>query len=370
LSAIFKTTLSSTQKPATVRPQGLALSPNNARFSSLKGQDTIIKTSIKESSGLKFDQTGQSKISTSGPAFPAGGIFTLNSSKNKFVNGGNRNPDVKIEGNMSIGGPSLSSLLGLSASAAKEPVQKKQFMPSSGRISNTGTSSAPQKRYGAFDSAASAPSAAQTGFQHDFGASSMQGQARSEAYSSSISAGQSSVPVNPQPYDSQGQPTQVINGNVGAGSFNFNSMGSNSMGSNSMANNPMTTSPVRGGANSMTGSPQGGGFQMPTFQNNAYPGQSSAPVSNSMNRFDNMDRFGSIPNQPQMQNLINQAQPAPTNQNQAPVSNQGMPQWSGGGNWNIPPPPSDNGMATGNTMSSFGQLPSDGQPSYSQQVIF
>ena len=116
--------------------------------------------------------------------------------------------------------------------------------------------------------------------------------------------------------------------------------------------------------------PQGGGFQMPTFQNNAYPGQSSAPVSSSMNRFDNMDRFGSIPNQPQMQTLINQAQPAPTNQNQAPVSNQGMPQWSGGGNWNIPPPPSDNGMATGNTMSSFGQLPSNGQPSYSQQVIF
>ena len=176
-----------------MKPQGLSLSPNNARFSSLKAQDTIIKTSIKESSGLKFDQTDHSKISTSGPAFPATGISSLNSSKSKFVNGGNRNPDVKIEGNMSIGGPSLSSLLGLSGSAASGPIQKKQFTPSAGRISNSGTSSAPQKRYGAFDTAGSASSAAQTGYQHDFGASSMQGQARSEAYSSSISAGQMKV---------------------------------------------------------------------------------------------------------------------------------------------------------------------------------
>ena len=344
-----------------MKPQGLSLSPNNARFSSLKAQDTIIKTSIKESSGLKFDQANHSKISTSGPAFPATGISSLNSAKSKFVNGGNRNPDVKIEGNMSIGGPSLSSLLGLSGSAASGPIQKKQFTPSAGRISNTGTSSAPQKRYGAFDTAGSAQSAAQTGFQHDFGASSMQGQARSEAYSSSISAGQNSQPVsqsNPPPYDSQGQPTQVINGNVGAGSFNFNSMAGSSM-----------SGPMGNAVNSMAGQ-QSGGFQMPTYQNNAYSGQSSSPVSNSMNRFDNMDRFGAIPSQPQMQTLINQAQPAPANQNQAPVSNQGMPQWSGGGNWNIPPPPSDNGMATGNTMSSFGQLPSNGQPSYSQQVIF
>ena len=343
-----------------MKPQGLSLSPNNARFSSLKGQETIIKTSIKESSGLKFDQTDQSKISTSGPAFPAAGISSLNSSKSKFVNGGNRNPDVKIEGNMSIGGPSLSSLLGLSGSSASGPIQKKQFTPSAGRISNSGTSSAPQKRYGAFDTAGSAPSAAQTGFQHDFGASSMQGQARSEAYSNSISAGQSNQPVNPPPYDSQGQPTQVINGNVGAGSYNFNSMGSNTMTSNG---------PMGIGTNTIGGQ-QSGSFQMPTFQNNAYPGQSSAPGSNSMNRFDNMDRFGSIPNQPQMQTLINQHQPPPANQNQAPTANQGMPQWSGGGNWNIPPPPSDNGMATGNTMSSFSQLPSNGQPSYSQQVIF
>ena len=79
------------------------------------------------------------------------------------MNGGNRNPDVKVEGNISKG-PGFSFLPGLAGGGVPSgrPIETKKFTPSQGaRSSTTKLDTSPPKRYGAFDSAGSAPSAYQ-----------------------------------------------------------------------------------------------------------------------------------------------------------------------------------------------------------------
>ena len=89
--------------------------------------------------------------------------------KSKFVNGGQRNPEVKVEGNLSKG-PGFSFLPGLSGGggvSSGKPIETKKFTPSSGRSgTTTKLDTTAQKRYGAFDAAASAPSAYQANVEH------------------------------------------------------------------------------------------------------------------------------------------------------------------------------------------------------------
>ena len=139
----------------TVKPQGLSLSKNNRNLPGLKPLGT---QSIAPSSGNRFSAlSGPRKMAPFSQMSP---VKSLGIEKSKFVNGGNRNPEVKVEGNLSKG-PGFGFLPGLmgGSSGSSKPIETKKFVPSSARTTKLGSSQTAQKRYGAFDTAASAPSA-------------------------------------------------------------------------------------------------------------------------------------------------------------------------------------------------------------------
>ena len=119
-------------------------------------------SAIKPSVGNRFSLSGGPRKMTSFSQISP--VASIGIEKSKFVNGGQRNPEVKVEGNLSKG-PGFSFLPGLAGVGASSgrPIERKKFTPTGGASSGVTTKldTNPQKRYGAFDSAGSAPSAYQ-----------------------------------------------------------------------------------------------------------------------------------------------------------------------------------------------------------------
>ena len=299
--------LQTTQAPATVKPQGLSLSSRNKNLPGLKPLET--KTAIKPSVGNRFSLSSGPRKMTSFSQVASIGI-----EKSKFVNGGQRNPDVKVEGNLSKG-PGFSFLPGLSggASSSGKPIETKKFIPSSGRSGTTKLDNTAQKRYGAFDAAASAPSA----YQAPPASSSSRGPGGFGA--SFASSFNDPLPPQEPPAQQQQQPYQP----------SYETQPFSPSRSSSAPSSSAPALPSFGGAPSFQQAPS---FAARTGQNaySSAPGYSpAAPASSGFDRFNSFNSQQAVPQL---------AAPLAT---QAPAK-QNLPVWNGGGGFSIPPPPSAN----------------------------
>ena len=251
-----------TAAPKTVKAQGLSLSPSNKRLPSFKQLD-IESKGIKESDGNRFN--GRPSMGSAHPRAhpssvipkqPPGSGSSLNSSKSKFVNGGSKNPEVKVQGNMSFG-PGLG-FLSAAVNGESRPIERKRFQPSTSSVGSSAQT--PPRRYGAGDASSSAKSVASGGFNHNFGGSN--------SFSPAPSAQASGFGTNP-----------TINSGFSDHNSHRNSQGSgnhhNSQGSVSQA--PGYAQFSQSNQNSFTSPPS--------------QGQS----------FSNIDRFASFNSQPQLQ---------------------------------------------------------------------
>ena len=242
-------------------------------------------------------------------------VASIGIEKSKFVNGGERNPEVKVEGNLSKG-PGFAFLPGLAGGAGGggKPIQTKKFTPSSGSSGgSTKLDTTAPKRYGAFDAAASAASAYRPPADSTpsrgpggFGAS----------FSSSFS----------EPAPAQSQPHQAP-------------MGGASPYQPTYETQPFTPSRTASMPSSAPAMPTFG--NVPNFQQapsfDARTGQSAYASSQAVQQqasppsSSGFDRFGSF-----QQAIPQLAAPLAT---QAPAK-QNLPVWNGGGSFSIPPPPS------------------------------